>query len=45
MKKEKIAMPDGRYLIYYTFDDELQAPTPATAEAATPPNTPEKTDV
>lgn len=24
MKKETIAMPDGRYLIYYTFDDEAR---------------------
>ena len=26
MKKETIVMPDGRYLIYYTFDDETTEP-------------------
>ncbi len=26
--KEEIALPDGRYLIYYSFDDEDEAAAP-----------------
>ena len=25
MEKERITLPDGRYLIYYTFDDDSDA--------------------
>ncbi len=27
MKKERITLPDGRYLIYYQFEDEQQEPS------------------
>lgn len=33
MNKQTIAMPDGRYLIYYTFDDETRQDTAPEAGA------------
>jgi hypothetical protein len=45
MKKETIAMPDGRYLIYYTFDDEMAEPPSDSGGEATPTTDPETKDV
>ena len=37
-------MSDGRYLVFYTFDDE-QAPKPATPPSEVEPEHEEKRDV
>lgn len=39
MKKERVTIEGGRYLIYYTFDDELPAARADAAEEsqASPP--------
>lgn len=53
MRKRRIALPDGRYLIYYSFDDEKarSAPLADTRDkekragqdsTAEQPSTPEK---
>jgi len=34
MTKKRIVLPDGRYLIYYTFEDQGPAPADAKADAA-----------
>ncbi len=44
MKKETIAMPDGRYLIYFTFGDEPIADESRPADAP-PPHSEEKKNV
>lgn len=37
MRKRQVILEDGRYLIYYTFEDELPPPTPeAEAERREP---------
>ncbi|MCL5287331.1 MAG: DPP IV N-terminal domain-containing protein [Acidobacteria bacterium] len=33
MKKERIRKPDGRYLIYYRFDEAEVSPTKGRAKA------------
>jgi hypothetical protein len=34
MERRRITLADGRYMIFYTFDDELQARTPPAATSA-----------
>lgn len=51
MRKRRIALPDGRYLIYYSFEDEKARSAPDTRDkekragqdsTAEQPSTPEK---
>jgi hypothetical protein len=34
MKRRRITLADGRYLIFYTFEDETPARTPLDEESA-----------
>jgi hypothetical protein len=33
MQQRRITLPDGRYLIFYTFEDEATAPVSSDGEA------------
>ena len=43
MNKKTIAMPDGRYLIYFTFDDEPKRTPSLPPEGAPAADVPEET--
>lgn len=32
MNRRRITLADGRYLIFYTFDEEAETPSPVNAE-------------
>jgi hypothetical protein len=36
MRKRKIVLPDGRYLIFYTFEDQVKDRSRAQGEARRP---------
>jgi len=36
MRKEKVAKPDGRYIIYYTFDEDAEPEEAGAGEGDTP---------
>jgi hypothetical protein len=44
MQRRQITLEDGRYLIFYTFEDETAAPSNSNESAAESPGRPAEPD-